>query len=86
VKFGRYTSSGHLGCVDHAAIARACGGRGETISSASELDAALKRASASETVALLDVATDPGAHPPISLYDGKLDRATSHGVFHEAVA
>ena len=31
VKFGRYTSSGHLGRVDHAAIARACGAHGETV-------------------------------------------------------
>jgi thiamine pyrophosphate-dependent acetolactate synthase large subunit-like protein len=30
VKFGRYTSSGHLRHVDHAAIDRACGGEGLT--------------------------------------------------------
>jgi hypothetical protein len=32
-----------------------------------------------ETVTVLDVITDPGAHPPISLYDGTLDHATPFG-------
>jgi acetolactate synthase-1/2/3 large subunit len=44
VKFGRYTSSGHLDRVDHAAIARACGAQGETIEFVADLDAAIARA------------------------------------------
>ena len=42
-KFGRYTSAGHLGHVDHAAIARACGGYGETVEHAFDLEAARSR-------------------------------------------
>ncbi|TYL80849.1 acetolactate synthase catalytic subunit [Bradyrhizobium cytisi] len=77
-KFGRYTAAGHLGHVDHAAIARACGGHGETVERASHLDAAFDRAARSDVIALLDVLTDAGGHPPISLYDGTLDRL-EHG-------
>ena len=40
-KFGRYTTAGHLGHVDHAAIANACGGYGETVKRARDLDTAL---------------------------------------------
>ncbi|MER9658186.1 thiamine pyrophosphate-dependent enzyme, partial [Mesorhizobium sp. M0152] len=58
-KFGRYTAAGHLGQVDHAAIARACGGHGERVERASDLDAAFDRAAESDAVALLDVLTDP---------------------------
>ncbi|MET4071365.1 thiamine pyrophosphate-dependent acetolactate synthase large subunit-like protein [Bradyrhizobium sp. S3.2.6] len=77
-KFGRYTAAAHLGHVDHAAIARACGGHGETVERASHLDAAFDRAARSDVIALLDVLTDAGGHPPISLYDGTLDRL-EHG-------
>jgi acetolactate synthase I/II/III large subunit len=35
---------------------------------------------------LIDVITDPGAHPPISLYDGKLDHVRDGAIVHEAVA
>lgn len=84
-KFGRYTSSGHLGHVDHAAIARACGGHGEIVESARDLDAAFDRAAISSTMALIDVLTDPGAHPPISLYDGTLDHLENGRVVQEPV-
>ncbi|WP_024509354.1 acetolactate synthase catalytic subunit [Bradyrhizobium sp. ARR65] len=85
VKFGRYTSSGHLGRVDHAAIARACGGRGEVIETVADLDVALDAALGAQAVTLLDVNTDACAHPPVSLYAGKLDHATAQGIIHEAV-
>ncbi len=85
VKFGRYTSSGHLGRVDHAAIARACGGRGEVIETVADLDIALGAALEAQVVTLLDVNTDACAHPPVSLYAGKLDHATPQGIIHEAV-
>lgn len=84
-KFGRYTSSGHLGRVDHSAIARACGGHGETVECARDLDAAFGRAAKSSKVALIDVLTDPGGHPPISLYDGTLDRLENGRVVQEPV-
>jgi acetolactate synthase I/II/III large subunit len=84
-KFGRYTSAGHLGHVDHAAIARACGGYGETVERAQDLDAAFDRAAESGSVAVLDVLTDPGGHPPIALYDGTLDRLENGRVIQEPV-
>ncbi|TPN51576.1 MULTISPECIES: acetolactate synthase catalytic subunit [unclassified Mesorhizobium] len=84
-KFGRYTAAGHLGQVDHAGIARACGGYGETIEHARDLDAAFDRAAGSNTIALLDVLTDPGGHPPISLYDGSLDRLDRGRVVQDPV-
>ncbi len=84
-KFGRYTSSGHLCRVDHAAIARACGGYGETLKHAGDLDAAFDRAANTAAVALIDVLTDPGSHPPISLYDGTLDHLENGRVVQEPV-
>lgn len=85
VKFGRYTSAGHLGHVDHAAIARACGGWGEEITCSAHLDDAFARAAAAGKIALIDIATDPGAHPPITLYDGKLDRLEGGRVVRDPV-
>jgi thiamine pyrophosphate-dependent acetolactate synthase large subunit-like protein len=55
------------------------------IERADQLDAALAEAAGSGRLTLLDVITDPGAHPPLSLYDGKLDRMSDHGVVQEAV-
>lgn len=75
VKFGTHTSACHFAPVDHAAIARACGCRAERIEDAGDLAAALATAIASDAPTLLEIMTDPEAHPPISLYDGTLDRA-----------
>jgi acetolactate synthase-1/2/3 large subunit len=75
VKFGTYTSACHFAPVDHAAIARACGCEGVRIDDPAELLPALKQALASPSPVLIEVMTDPGAHPPISLYDGTLDHA-----------
>ncbi len=74
VKFGRYTSACHFSPVDHAQIAAACGCRALRIDQAGDVLPALQRAMASEEPWLLDILTDPDAHPPLSLYDGTLDR------------
>ncbi len=74
VKFGAYTSACHLGPVDHAQIAKACGSRASRISEAAAFQPALEEALGSGEPWLLDVVTDPEAHPPLSLYDGTLDR------------
>ncbi|TPJ77168.1 acetolactate synthase catalytic subunit [Mesorhizobium sp. B2-6-2] len=84
-KFGRYTAAGHLGHVDHASIAHACGGYGERVEHARDLDAAFDRAAGSDKLALLDVLTDPGGHPPIALYDGTLDRLENGHVIQNPV-
>jgi acetolactate synthase-1/2/3 large subunit len=83
-RFGRPSSSVNLGCVDHAAIARACGGVGRTVNTAADLDIALGRAMGSKMVTVLDVITDPAAHPPISRYDCTLDGAMPRRVSQAA--
>ena len=76
VKFGAYTSACHFAPVDHAAIARACGCAGVRVGEPGEVRAALESALASGAPTLIEVMTDPDAHPPLSLYDGTLDRST----------
>ncbi|KAA0969479.1 acetolactate synthase catalytic subunit [Aureimonas fodinaquatilis] len=73
VKFDAYTSACHFKPVDHAAIARACGCEGVRVESAEDLPFRLREALASSRPTLVEVMTDPGAHPPISLFAGKLD-------------
>jgi len=73
VKFGKYTTACHLGEVDHAAIARACGCRGTRVDAAGDIGAALDQALGAKKPTLIEVVADPQAHPPISLYTGTLD-------------
>jgi acetolactate synthase-1/2/3 large subunit len=75
VKFGRYTTACHLAPVDHAGIARACGVDAVRVEAIDELDAAIARGLEARAPYLIDVITDPDAHPPLSLYDGSLDIA-----------
>lgn len=75
VKFGGYTTACHFSPVDHAAIARACGCGGVVVSAPGDLGKALDLALAEQRPWLIEVVTDPSAHPPISLFDGTLDRA-----------
>jgi acetolactate synthase-1/2/3 large subunit len=74
VKFNAYTTACHFSPVDHAAIARACGADGVRIEHAEDIHETLKRAIASARPTLVEVMTDANAHPPISLYDGTLDK------------
>jgi acetolactate synthase-1/2/3 large subunit len=75
VKFGGYTSACHLAPVDHAAIARACGAQSIRIDEAKDIHDALAGSLRSEKPSLIEVITDSEAHPPLSLFDGTLDRA-----------
>jgi acetolactate synthase-1/2/3 large subunit len=75
VKFGAYTTACHFAPVDHAAIARACGGAGVRVDDPSALRPALETALRGDRPWLIEVMTDPEAHPPLSLYDGTLDRS-----------
>ncbi|MCK1352436.1 acetolactate synthase catalytic subunit [Bradyrhizobium sp. CW7] len=74
VKFGSYTTACHFSPVDHAAIARACGCGAVVVSAPGDLGNALDLALAERRPWLIEVVTDPSAHPPISLFDGTLDR------------
>jgi len=69
VKFGRHTNAIPLGEIDHAAIARACRCVGLSVDHPEQLDSALDEALAAQTVAVLDVRTDPAAYPPVTLLD-----------------
>jgi acetolactate synthase-1/2/3 large subunit len=74
VKFGRHTSAVCFAPVDHAAIARACGCRGVRIERAADYLPSLREALATDATTVLDVVTDPQAYPPITLFDGTLER------------
>jgi acetolactate synthase-1/2/3 large subunit len=74
VKFGAYTTACHFSAVDHAAIARACGCTGIRIETPAEILPRLRDALEGDRATLIEVMTDPAAHPAISLYDGTLDQ------------
>ncbi|MCK1663539.1 acetolactate synthase catalytic subunit [Bradyrhizobium sp. 153] len=77
VKFGCYTSACHFSPVDHAAIARACGCGGTVVTVPGDLGKALDLALAEQRPWLIEVMTDPAAHPALSVFDGTLDRAAA---------
>ena len=74
VKFGKYTSACHFAPVDHTGIARACGVQAVRIEAPADILPALRGAIASGEPWLIEIVTDPDAHPPLSLYHGTLDR------------
>lgn len=74
VKFGAYSTACHFAPVDHTAIARACGCQAARVEGDAGLRPALEAAFGSSDTWLIEVMTDPDAHPAISLYDGTLDR------------
>jgi len=74
VKFGAYTTACHFAAVDHAEIARACGCTGIRVETPAEILPSLRQALSADRPTLIEVVTDPDAHPAISLYDGTLDR------------
>ena len=68
VSFNAYTDACEFMPVDHAAIARACGCEGVRIEDPEAFLPALKSALQSGRPTLLDVVTDPSAHPPITSF------------------
>ncbi len=74
VKFGRHTSACRFSPVDHAAVARACGLHGVRIERAADYLPALKEALAAKESVLLDVVTDPEAYPPITFFEGAIEK------------
>ena len=73
-KFGRSTTACQLGPVSHAEIARACGCDAIRVDAPGDLAPALVTALTSGRPWLIDVISAPDAHPPLSLYDGTLDK------------
>lgn len=74
VKFGSYTSACHFAEVDHARLAEACGCPAVRVDDPSELAFQLRRG-LSEGPLLIEVMTDPAAHPPLSLFANMDDAA-----------
>ena len=74
VLFGAHTDACDFSPVDHAAIARACRWRAERIEDPDDYRDALGTALASGEPTLLDVITDLDAHPPITMFEGRLGR------------
>lgn len=68
VKFGRYTSACHFSPVDHAQIAAACGCRSASVSDPAELNQLMESGIKGDGPFLIEVITDPDAHPPLSLF------------------
>ncbi|APG88113.1 acetolactate synthase large subunit IlvB (plasmid) [Sinorhizobium americanum CCGM7] len=73
VKFGSYTSACHFAAVDHAKLAEACGCPAVRVDDPSELAYHLQRGM-EEGPLLIEVMTDPAAHPPLSLF-ARMDEA-----------
>ncbi|WP_373414553.1 acetolactate synthase catalytic subunit [Ensifer aridi] len=74
VKFGSYTSACHFAEVHHARLAEACGCPAVRVDDPSELAFQLRRG-LSEGPLLIEVMTDPAAHPPLSLFANMDDAA-----------
>ncbi len=68
VKFGQYTTACHFAPVKHSAIASACGCRSATVDNAADFAEQLRLSIESATPSLIEVVTDPEAHPPLSLF------------------
>lgn len=72
VLYHAHTDAVHFRPVDHAMIARACGCRGVRIEDPADLAAALRDARDADVPTVLDVVTDPDAHPPITMFGDRL--------------
>lgn len=70
--FGDHTSACDFQAVDHAAVARACGCNGVRVEDPADFAAALRAALASDRTTVIDVMSDPNAHPPITVFEGRL--------------
>ncbi|MBO0131990.1 acetolactate synthase catalytic subunit [Agrobacterium burrii] len=68
VKFGKYTTACHFAEVDHVKIAQACGCEAVRISHTGELEIQIKKVRGRNVPLLIEVVTDPEAHPAISLF------------------
>lgn len=68
-QFGRHTSAIDFAPVDHSAIAAAVGARSFRIEDPEELARALEDSLDSEVLTLIEVVTDPNAHPPIRAWE-----------------
>lgn len=73
-RFGRCTEAVDFKPVDHAAIARACGCGGATVSTVEEFEQAFGAAFGAEGTTVIDAMVPENAYPPINLFQGKLEK------------
>lgn len=74
VKYGTYTTACHFAPVDHKAIGGACGCASVRVVMPADILPALRDSLRSDRPTLIEVMSDPDAHPAISLYAGTLDK------------
>ncbi|NEJ11138.1 acetolactate synthase catalytic subunit, partial [Rhizobium leguminosarum] len=67
-KFGSFTPACSFADVDHRRIAEACGCPAVRISDPADLLRYLERGLSGEGPLLIEVMTEAGAHPPLSLF------------------
>lgn len=76
VKFKAHTDAIAFAPVDHAAIARACGAIGIRIDDPAQLKGAIAGGLRADRLTVLDVVTEPDAYPPISYFEGEIEKHT----------
>lgn len=69
--YGQHSDACELTPVDHAGIARMCGVKGIVLDDPARIAEALDALLSHDSAALLDVMTDPQAHPPLSQFVGR---------------
>lgn len=72
--FGQHSDACELTPVNHAGIAEMCGIRGVVLDDPGRIEEALDALLGHDNAALLDVMTDPDAHPPLSQFVGRSTR------------
>jgi acetolactate synthase-1/2/3 large subunit len=72
-RYGAHTDAVAFKPVDHAMVAEAAGCRGVRVTDPADFAPALEEAFAltDRTTTVIDVMTDPDAHPPITAFEGK---------------
>ncbi|TCU29453.1 acetolactate synthase-1/2/3 large subunit [Rhizobium azibense] len=68
VKFGRFTSACHFVDVDHSQVATACGCPAVRVKDPEALAQHIRTGLSGKAPLLIEVLTDPEAHPPLSLF------------------
>lgn len=74
ISFSAHTTAIDFEKVDHAAIAEAVGAHAVRVDDPARLASALREAMESPVITLVEVRTDPEAHPPITFWDGHEDK------------
>lgn len=72
-RHGRHTDASYFSPVDHAKVAEAAGCRGVRVDRPGMYGDVLADALTRDEPTVIDVVTDPGAYPPLSVFDERVD-------------